>query len=352
VLAPYIASLPDWVEPGKQFLGEIELGTLGGLKLLRWSLWLGTAILVSAGLTSFALGWRTIVRALAGWGTPRSEQTDPVARLEVPLSWMVAGAVPVTVGLVLLCWIAFGIAPWLGLVSVLLSFVLGLVACRATGETDTTPIGAMGKITQLLYAGLAPGHTPTNLITAGVTAGAAGSAADLLTDLKSGYLLGANPRQQFLAQLYGVGFGVVAVIPAWYLLVPNRAALEAMNPPATSMWAAVAAALMQGVHTIPLSARWCIVVGGIVGLVLPVLESVIPRRIASFIPSSMGLGLAFVVPFANSVAFFMGAVIVAIWRRVHPVSADRYVIPIASGVVAGESLAAAVHAMAANLGLG
>ena len=35
-------------------------------------------------------------------------------------------------------------------------------------------------------------------------AGAASSSADLLTDLKSGYLLGANPRKQFLAQLAGI----------------------------------------------------------------------------------------------------------------------------------------------------
>jgi uncharacterized oligopeptide transporter (OPT) family protein len=39
-----------------------------------------------------------------------------------------------------------------------------------------------------------------------------------------------------------------------------------------------------------------------------------------------------------------------IWSRVRPASAARYVVPIASGVVAGESLAAALYAMASNLG--
>jgi GTPase SAR1 family protein len=51
----------------------------------------------------------------------------------------------------------------------------------------------------------------TNLMTAGVTAGAAGSAADLLTDLKSGYLLGANPRKQFIAQAWGIVAGTLSL---------------------------------------------------------------------------------------------------------------------------------------------
>ena len=33
-------------------------------------------------------------------------------------------------------------------------FFLSLVACRVTGETDTTPTGAMGKVTQLIFGAL------------------------------------------------------------------------------------------------------------------------------------------------------------------------------------------------------
>jgi uncharacterized oligopeptide transporter (OPT) family protein len=358
VLAPRVLSLADWVEAPKHFVGEMEVmmgsgGEPGLVRVTRWSLWLGTALMVSSGLASFALGWRTIARALGQFVRRRRRlgvNADPVGHLEVPLSWMLIGGVPVTLGLVLLSWLAFGIAPWLGAVSVILSLAIALVACRATGETDTTPIGAMGKLTQLIYAVLAPAHIPTNLMTAGVTAGAAGSAADLLTDLKSGYLLGANPRKQFLAQAAGVLFGVVAVVPAWYLMVPSRAALEAFNSPATTMWAAVATALSRGIHTIPSSARLAMVVGGVVGIVLPLLEVWLPRKARRCLPSAMGLGLAFVVPFANSLAFFIGAVAAAVWHRLHAPSARRYVIPVASGVVAGESMAAALQAIVANFG--
>src|SRR6266700_3856051 len=147
-----------------------------------------------------------------------------------------------------------------------MSFVLSLVACRATGETDTTPIGAMGKVMQLLFALFHPKQIVPNLASAGIAANSAIASADLLTDLKSGYLLGANPRRQFLAQFIGVFFGTLVVVPAWYLMVPNPQALEKFNPPATNMWRAVAKALTRGLEYLPHTAFIAIVIGGLIGV--------------------------------------------------------------------------------------
>jgi hypothetical protein len=58
-----------------------------------------------------------------------------------------------------LAWLGhrtFGMPYWQTAIAVALSFTLALVACRVTGETDTTPVGAMGKITQLVSARSAP----------------------------------------------------------------------------------------------------------------------------------------------------------------------------------------------------
>jgi uncharacterized oligopeptide transporter (OPT) family protein len=229
--------------------------------------------------------------------------------------------------LVTVQYFAFHIAVWLGLVSVAFSFVAALVCCRATGETDTTPIGAMGKLTQLLYAVLpgAKGIASINLMAAGTTAAAGGAAADLLTDLKSGYLLGANPRKQFLAQFSGIFFGVLAVVPAWYLMVPDKKALEAFNPPATNMWKAVADLLTQGVHMLPQTALWAIVIGALVGIALPVIEKLWPKS-HDYLPSAMGLGLAWVVPFQNSLSFLIGAVIATVWQKLNKKNSEIYVI--------------------------
>jgi uncharacterized oligopeptide transporter (OPT) family protein len=333
------------------FVPSFKMSDSGDFNPVRWALWGGTAVMVFSSLTQVALNWRTISRAfLVFKKEERAAIHDAVDAVEVPNSWLVIGLIPITIGLVIVQYFAFHIAVWLGLVSVAFSFVVSLVCCRATGETDTTPIGAMGKVTQLLYAVLpgAKGIASINLMAAGTTAAAAGAAADLLTDLKSGYLLGANPRRQFLAQFYGVFFGVIAVVPAWYLMVPDKKALEAFNPPATNMWRAVADLLTQGVNHLPRTALLAIVLGALLGAALPLLEKLWPR-LRPCLPSAMGLGLAWVVPFQNSLSFLIGAMAVSLWQKWNRKNSDIYAIPIASGLVAGESLVEAFIAIACTL---
>ena len=64
-----------------------------------------------------------------------------------------------------------------------------------------------------------------NLMSANITANGASCSADLLTDLKSGYLLGANPRKQFIAQFAGIFMGTVVTVLSFRLLVPNASVL-------------------------------------------------------------------------------------------------------------------------------
>jgi len=153
---------------------------------------------------------------------------------------------------------------WQTAVAVLLSFALALVACRVTGETDTTPVGAMGKITQLTFGVLSPGNMTVNLMSANVTAAAASSSADLLTDLKSGYLLGANPRKQFIAQFAGIFIGTLVTVLSFRLLVPDASALgtDQFPAPAAQTWRAVAVALLGGIRSLGPVKTWCIVVAG------------------------------------------------------------------------------------------
>jgi OPT family oligopeptide transporter len=324
-------------------------------KILKWSLWTGTALMVSSGLTAFALQWKTIVRSFTSVKIGKNSannnannDSDDGARLaaiEVPMKWLVIGLVPLTIMMVFLEYIAFKINPVLGLVAVVMSFFLALVACRATGETDITPIGAMGKLTQLTYALLAPSNITTNLMAGSVTANIASSSADLLTDLKSGYLLGANARQQFIAQFIGLFFGSLAIVPAWYLMVPSKEVLDKFNPPSANMWKAVAEALSKGIDTLPETARMGLLIGGALGITLAVVDAFAPKKIKPYLPSAMGLGLSWVVVFANSFAFFVGALIALIWERINKKHAELYVIPVASGAVAGESLMCAAMQM-------
>ena len=106
-------------------------------------------------------------------------------------------------------------------IAVVISFFLALVVCRITGEANITPTGAMGKVTQLIFGGIAPGHVTANLMAANITSGASSSSADLLVDLKVGYLLGANPRKQFIAQFSGIFLGTLVSVLAFRSMVPG-----------------------------------------------------------------------------------------------------------------------------------
>jgi putative OPT family oligopeptide transporter len=316
----------------------------------RWGLWGGTALMVVASLVSLAFQWKTIVRAfMAKKAGGDAQNLAALEKIEVPFMWMVIGMVPITIAMIIIQMVAFNISWWAGIIAVAMSFVLSLVASRATGETDTTPIGAMGKVMQLLFAALKPGQVGPNLASAGIAANSASSCADLLTDLKIGYLLGANPRRQFLAQFWGVFFGTVAIVPIWYLMVPDKATLEKLPAPATQTWAKVAEVLTQGIDKLPASAQMAILIGSAIGVLLPCIERfVVPAKYRKFMPSATGLGLSLMLPFYNSLAFTIGAIIALIWSKAHKKTSELYTVPLASGLVAGESLIAAFIAMLAT----
>ena len=339
LLAPWVSGLPA------DTAGKLAIDTskLGYRAIVQWSTWGGASLMVTSGLFMFALQWKTIMRAFGGltniFHARPDTAADPLAHIEVPSSWFLTGTAFASLGCIMVLHYAFQTSWWMGLVAVIMTFFLAIVAARATGESDITPVGAMGKITQLTFGMLSPTNMTTNLMTASVTAGAATATADLLTDLKSGYLLGANPRRQFLAQFFGIFAGTLVVVPAFYILVPNASVLGSDQWPAPSaqVWAAVARLLSNGIHSLHPAARMGMLVGGIVGLVIPSLELAFPKH-RKYIPSAMGLGLAMVIPFYNSLSMFIGGLIAMILEKKVKVAAEKYIIPVSSGIIAGESL--------------
>ncbi|TMQ73359.1 MAG: OPT family oligopeptide transporter [Candidatus Eisenbacteria bacterium] len=317
----------------------------GGSALRRissWSLWIGVPMMVTSGLLLFFLQWRTVVRAfgtLTSFMTRRSVADDPMERIEVPGSWFVAGMLVLGAAAVFLGNRIFGITWWMGALAVALTFFLVVVAGRATGETDITPTGPLSKITQLTFGAIKPGDISTNLMTANITAGACSHAGDLLTDLKSGYLLGAKPRQQFLAQFFGVLAGGLVVVPVFFLLVPNASVLgtERWPAPAAQVWRGVAELLSKGVGSLHPTARLGLVIGALVGILLPLLEMWFPKH-KKWIPAPTGLGIAFTINGFNAIMMFLGSLIALGFSKARPELHEEYTVPVASGIIAGESL--------------
>jgi OPT family oligopeptide transporter len=318
-------------------------GKVGYRSVVSWTVWPGAAMMLTAGLLQFALEWRTVVRAFADLGAvfqrKRSGPADPLADIEVPTTWFLAGFSVFGPLAIFLAWYLFAIPIWMGAVAIAIALAIAIVAARSTGETDTTPTNAMGKLVQLVFGALHPGNITTNLMTAQACGGVAIHSADLLTDLKSGYLLGAQPRQQFFAQFFGVIAGSLAVVPAFLLLIPDAASLgtEKFPAPSAQAWGAVAKLLAQGVHALHPTARWAILLGGLGGIALVLLERALPRH-RKYLPSAMGLGLAFTFPASTSIMMAVGALGAAMLERSRPVVAAAYVVAVASGLIAGESL--------------
>jgi len=112
--------------------------------------------------------------------------------------------------------------------------------------------------------------------------------------LKSGYILGAT-RKQFIAQFAGIFFGLLAIVPAWYAMVPTKKALEAFNP-LPLCGKAVADLAHARAFNAAVTAIWAIVIAPC-GLRCPWREA-IPKRSLSAVCD--GLGLSWVMLFRTA----------------------------------------------------
>lgn len=318
-----------------------------------WILWPGVAIMVAEALTSLGLSWKTFVRSFKRADVPDAaeEVADVPSTEAIPNAWWMGGLAVATTFTTWVAWSVFDIPPLLTLIAVGLSSVLATVAVRSTGETDINPVGGMGKVSQLVYGGLAPGQIPTNLMAAAITGAGASQAGDMMQDLKTGRLLGASPRKQFLAQLIGIAAGVFFCVPA-YLLVTEAYPVGGEKLPAVAAvaWKAVAELLANGLDALPPQSGAAVAGGLLFGAALPIARKIAPK-LAPWLPSGLAFGIAFIIPAFYSMIIFFGAMALVVWRKASPEGCKRLSFAVASGLVAGEGLFGIVKAAMTLLGV-
>lgn len=285
----------------------IIVGT-GFKNITMWALWGGVALMTTSSIYSFLSKPKVIIESFRGmFGKKKAGSEDVLKDIELPM-WLFAVGIPV-VGF-LTVWmghIFFGIHWWLGLIAIPMVFIFTLIAVNATGLTSITPTGALGKLTQLTYSVLAPGNIQTNIMTAGITGEVASSAANLLMDIKPGYMLGGKPRHQALGHTLGILAGAFVSVPVFYAIMNNDISVlmsDKLPMPAAQIWKAVAEVLTKGLSFLHPSAQLAIGVGAAIGLVIEILNQ---RSKGKFPVSGVGLGLAFVLKFSDSLSMAMGA---------------------------------------------
>lgn len=275
--------------------------------ITMWSLWFGVGMMTTASLYSFFARPEIILSAFKRKSKAKTQTADPMEKIELPL-WVSGVGIPI-IGAITV-WMGhawFGVEWWLGVIAIPLVFAFTLIAVNSTGLTAITPGSALGKLTQVTYSVLAPGQIATNLMTAGITSEVSLNSSNLLMDIKPGYMLGGKPRHQAVGHVLGIFAGGLVAVPVFYMLFDGNIGLftsDKLPLPGASVWKAVAEVLTVGLSALHSSAQWATLVGALIGIWMAYLDQ---KTKGKFPLSAVGIGLAFVLRFTDSLMMALGA---------------------------------------------
>ncbi|KJY01773.1 OPT oligopeptide transporter like protein [Zymoseptoria brevis] len=240
--------------------------------------------------------------------------------------------------------------------ALVLALLLSIMAVRALGETDLNPVSGISKLTQLVFAGLAPAGTKNavviNLIAGGISEAGALQAGDLLQDLKTGHLLGASPKAQFWGQLIGSGVGAV-VSALVYRLYTNVYTIPGglFQVPTGFVWV-FTARLVTG-QGLPPKAGAFAAGAAAIWAVLTAVRIYGTSNKASWLPYVPG-GIAVAVGMYNTPSFTLartlGGLMAWYWTQ-RKKREETPLIVLASGLILGEGLLSIVNLGLASAGV-
>jgi uncharacterized oligopeptide transporter (OPT) family protein len=203
---------------------------------------------------------------------------------------------------------------------------------------------------QGIFGVLAPGQILANMLASGTTGTIAVESEGLMQDYKAGHMIGSTPKDLTIMQLLAVPVGAAAV--SWmypllrdtYGIVGDHAGLTS---PISRKWAGFAELLSKGLNALPQGAVGALVIASIIGILFAVLEN----WGFTWVPSPTGMGIGMLVPAAVILMMFLGGLVERLWWRAEPRSNERYMVPLASGFIAGEAMVAVIIPLLVVLGI-
>ena len=279
-------------------------------------------------------GTSTLPQGAADSSAPRSSLeglTDYFSRFD---AGMLALFVAVAA---LVCCIVLGLGPVVSVVMVLLSFVTAIMSAQSVGQSGIDPMEIFGLIVLLFVAAFSQVTQVQLFFVAGVIAVACGLAGDVMSDFKTGQIIGTNPRDLWIGQVIGALLGTVVAVAVLVALVAayGTGAFGGDNVFVAAQ-AQVVATMVSGIPSVP-----AFMVGVVAGTVLYCVG----------IPAMM-LGLGVYLPFYMSLTTAVGAVIRIVFDRVVAArsidkgAAEEMGAVVASGVLGGESIVGVIVAFA------
>lgn len=251
----------------------------------------------------------------------------------------------------LLVCLVLGLSPIACAVAVVLAFVTTIMSAQSVGQTGIDPMEIFGLIVLLVIAALGESDQVRLFFVAGVVAVACGLAGDVMSDFKTGKIIGTDPRAMWIGQAIGALIGCAVSVAVMCALL-NAYGADAFGPGKlfVSAQASVVATMVSGIPSVPAFA-----LGLVAGVALYCLG----------IPSMM-LGLGVYLPFYMTLSASLGAAVKIAYDRVASIrnarangdattnantgtdetSHEETGIIIASGVLGGESIVGVIIALA------
>jgi putative OPT family oligopeptide transporter len=341
MLAGTIAS---WVIAPSLLFGRGAIPALTRRDVILWVMWPATGMLVASGLTALFLRWRILIT------TFKSLSGSAIQSEDFPMKWVIAGSVASAIALTIVMRVSFGIPVWMTVVATLLSLPLMLVGIRVVGETNWGPISALSNMMQGVFGVLAPGHIVANMTASGVTGSVASESEGLMQCYKTGAIVGSTPRYITYAQLLAIPVGALTVSYVYPLLRDTYGigGENGLQSPISQKWAGFAKLLSAGLSALPPGALAALAIAVVLGILLSVLES---TRFKRWAPSPTGIGIGMLVPASAVVTMFLGAVAASVWGAVAKRHSERYLVPVASGFIAGEAIVAVLVPILVAIGI-
>lgn len=330
VLAPLVVQL-GWVPvpAGAEDPESVMAGTIF-LEMIRP---LGIGLLIGGAVAGVALAAPMIRAAFAALKTGGGHG----GKDELPIAWMYAG----TLGsLVLLFAAAYLGAPEVGFFRAMLTagigtlwmWLAGVIVAQCTGMTDWSPVSGLALLAVTVVLVVSGGSVGLAVMIGAAVCVAISQGADMMTDLKTGHLVGSRPVRQQAVQLVVSWIGPIVSVLTVYLIWETMGFGPGTNIPATQ-----AVALQQMIEAIqggqvPVDKY---AVGALVGALLTFATG---GGLGVLVGLSMYLPVNYILPYGVGCALSMYAA----RRPGGKMWIANVGIPVAAGLLVGDSLAGVV----------
>nr|XP_034601203.1 probable metal-nicotianamine transporter YSL17 [Setaria viridis]TKW09658.1 hypothetical protein SEVIR_6G117200v2 [Setaria viridis] len=232
-----------------------------------------------------------------------------------------------------------------------------LAFCNAYGAgiTDMNLSTTYGKVALLVVGscvGAERGGVVAGLVACGIVAAAVSGASELAQDLKTGYLTLTSPRVVLVGQVVGTALGcVVNPVVFWvFYRVYDMGVLDLddADAPYAEVYRGIVVLSAGSRHGLP---RHSLLLCGLffaLALALSAAREAAERRrwrALAYIPSTVGVAVAFFAPPKMPVGMAVGSLALCLWKRADRSGARMLSAAVASGLICGDGLGSTVPSM-------